>query len=144
MLRMITLQDISLQRGPQRLLDNTSATIQPMHRCAIIGANGCGKSSLFKLLLGGISLDNGNIFIPKQWRVSHMAQEVAENYRSARDYVLDGDDRLRTIERAIEDAQSSDNHLALSQAYADFETANAYPPNNHAAHHPHGQSLIPI
>ena len=64
MLRMITLQDISLQRGPQRLLDNTSATIQPMHRCAIIGANGCGKSSLFKLLLEGISL----VFTPKQWR----------------------------------------------------------------------------
>jgi ATP-binding cassette subfamily F protein 3 len=136
--RMITLQDISLQRGPQRLLDNTSATIQPMHRCAIIGANGCGKSSLFKLLLGGISLDNGNIFIPKQWRVSHMAQEVAENYRSARDYVLDGDDRLRTIERAIEDAQSSDNHLALSQAYADFETADGYTANNRAEQLLHG------
>jgi ATP-binding cassette subfamily F protein 3 len=126
MSRMITLQDISLQRGPQQLLNNTSATVQPTHRAAIIGANGCGKSSLFKLLLGGISLDNGNVFIPKQWRVAHMAQEVAENHRSARDYVLDGDDYLRTIEQAITDAHNNDNHNALTQAYADFETADGY------------------
>lgn len=138
MLRMITLQDISLQRGPQRLLDNTSATVQPTHRAAIIGANGCGKSSLFKLLLGGISLDNGNIFIPKQWRVSHMAQEVAENYRSARDYVLDGDNYLRTIEQAIEHAQTNDNHTALTQAYADFETADGYTAKNRAEQLLHG------
>ncbi len=49
---------------PQRLFDDTFATIQPIHCTAIIDANGCGKSSLFKLLLEGISL----VFTPKQWR----------------------------------------------------------------------------
>ncbi len=135
---MITLQDISLQRGPQRLLDNTSATIQPTHRAAIIGANGCGKSSLFKLLLGGISLDTGNIFIPKQWRVSHMAQEVAENHRSAREYVLDGDDYLRSIEQAINNAHTTENHNALTKAYADFEIADGYTAKNRAEQLLHG------
>jgi ABC-type cobalamin/Fe3+-siderophores transport system ATPase subunit len=50
MLRIITLQDISLQRRPQRLLDNTSGTIQTMSLAIIIDANGCGKSCLFKLM----------------------------------------------------------------------------------------------
>jgi ABC-type cobalamin/Fe3+-siderophores transport system ATPase subunit len=50
MSRIITLQDISLQRRPQRLLDNTSATIQTMYLAIIIDANGCDKSSLFKLM----------------------------------------------------------------------------------------------
>jgi ATP-binding cassette subfamily F protein 3 len=67
-----------------------------------------------------------------------MAQEVAENYRSACDYVFDGDDRLRTIEREVEDTQSGDNHLALPQAYADFETADGCTTNNRAERLLHG------
>ncbi len=135
---MINLQNISLQRGPQRLLDDSSATIQPKHRAAIIGANGCGKSSLFKLLLGHISLDNGNIFIPKQWRVSYMAQEVNENHRLALDYVLDGDKNLRAIEQRIDDAQVNDEHTALTQAYADFEVADGYSAKSRAEQLLHG------
>lgn len=135
---MITLQKISLQRGPQRLLDTASATIQPQHRAAIIGANGCGKSSLFKLLLGQLGLDNGDIFIPRQWRVAHMAQEVGESQRAALDYVLDGDDRLRAIEQEIEGANHTDNHDLLSQAYADLEAADSYTANNRAEQLLHG------
>ena len=82
-----------------------------MYRAIIIGANGCGKSSLFKLM-------------------PDMMQEATENCGSARDYVLDSNERLRTIERAIEYTQSSDNHLGLSQAYADFETADGHTANN--------------
>ena len=77
----------------------------------IIGANGRGKLNLFKPM-------------------PHITQEATENYRADRDYVSDSDNRLRTIERAIEDAQSSDNHLALSQACADFETADGHTANN--------------
>jgi len=135
---MINLQDISLQRGSQSLLENTSATIQPCHRAAIIGANGCGKSSLFKLLLGHISLDTGNIFIPKQWRVSYMAQEVDDNHRLALDYVLDGDKNLRAIEQKIVVSQANDEHTALTQAYADFETADGYTAKNRAEQLLHG------
>ncbi len=135
---MITLQHISLQRGPQRLLNDTSATIQPQHRAAIIGANGCGKSSLFKLLLGQLNLDNGDIFIPRQWRIAHMAQEVDECHRSALDYVLDGDDRLREIEQNIADANEHENHEKLTQAYADLETIDGYTANNRAEQLLHG------
>lgn len=135
---MIKLQQISLQRGPQTLLDNTSATIQPQHRAAIIGANGCGKSSLFKLLLGQLSLDNGDIAIPPHWRTAHMAQEVAESGRSALDYVLDGDDRLRTVERSIAKANDTDNHDLLAKAYEELELIDGYTANNRAGQLLHG------
>ncbi|MGH1438991.1 MAG: ATP-binding cassette domain-containing protein [Cellvibrionaceae bacterium] len=135
---MIKLQQISLQRGPQTLLDNTSATIQPQHRAAIIGANGCGKSSLFKLLLGQLSLDNGDIAIPPHWRTAHMAQEVEESGRSALDYVLDGDDRLRTVERSIVKANDTDNHDLLAKAYEELELIDGYTANNRAGQLLHG------
>lgn len=135
---MIKLQQISLQRGPQLLLDNTSATIQPQHRAAIIGANGCGKSSLFKLLLGQLGLDNGDIHIPQHWRRAHMAQEVAESQRSALDYVLDGDEELRRIEQSIAKANESDNHDLLAQAYEALELHDGYTANNRAGQLLHG------
>ncbi len=138
MAAMIKLQQISLQRGPQTLLDNTSATIQPQHRAAIIGANGCGKSSLFKLLLGQLSLDNGDIAIPPHWRTAHMAQEVEESGRSALDYVLDGDDRLRTVERSIVKANDTDNHDLLAKAYEELELIDGYTANNRAGQLLHG------
>lgn len=141
---MIKLQHISLQRGPQILLDNTSATIQPQHRAAIIGANGCGKSSLFKLLLGQLSLDNGDIAIPPHWRTAHMAQEVAESGRSAMDYVLDGDDRLRRVERNIEIANESDNHDLLAKAYEELELIDGYTANNRAGQLLHGLGFKPV
>jgi ATP-binding cassette, subfamily F, member 3 len=135
---MIILQQISLQRGPQLLLDKTDATIQPQKRAAIIGANGCGKSSLFKLLLKELTLDNGDIVIPHQWRVAHMAQEVAECRRSALEYVLDGDQQLREIEHTIITATENEDHSLLAKAYTDLESADGYTASNRAQKLLHG------
>lgn len=135
---MIILQQISLQRGTQFLLDKTDATIQPQKCAAIIGANGCGKSSLFKLLLKELTLDNGEIVIPHQWRIAHMAQEVAESQRTAIDYVLDGDEQLRNIENTIHTATESEDHNALAQAYTELETIDGYTANNRAQKLLHG------
>jgi len=123
---MIILQNISLQRGTQFLLESANATIQPQKRAAIIGANGCGKSSLFKLLLNELGVDQGEITIPPQWRVAHMAQEVSECHRSALDYVLDGDNKFRAVEQKIEHANQVDNANALAQAYIEYETVDGY------------------
>ncbi len=135
---MITLQNISLQRGIQTLLHQTDATIQPQKRAAIIGANGCGKSSLFKLLLGQLQLDSGDISIPQHWRIAHMAQEVAECQRSALDYVIDGDAKLREIEACIDIATRNENHNALAEAYHDLEVIDGYTAQNRAEKLLHG------
>lgn len=135
---MIILQQISLQRGSETLLDKTDATIQPQKRAAIIGANGCGKSSLFKLLLKELTLDNGDIVIPHQWRIAHMAQEVAECNRSALAYVLDGDQQLRIIEKRITVATENEDHTALAQAYTDLENIDGYSANHRAQKLLHG------
>ncbi|MFT5118512.1 MAG: ATP-binding cassette subfamily F protein 3 [Kiritimatiellia bacterium] len=135
---MIILQQISLQRGPQLLLDKTDTTIQPQKRAAIIGSNGCGKSSLFKLLLKELTLDNGDIVIPPQWRIAHMAQEVAECQRSALDYVLDGDQQLRATEQLIANATASDDHSALAHGYHELDIIDGYTATNRAQKLLHG------
>jgi len=135
---MIILQKVSLQRGTQFLLEQADATIQPQKRAAIIGANGCGKSSLFKLLLKELGADHGEVLIPAQWRTAHMAQEVAECKRSALDYVLDGDKHFRSVEHAIEEATQHDDANSLAHAYTELEAIDGYTANSRAEKLLHG------
>ncbi|MBB3061657.1 ABC-F family ATP-binding cassette domain-containing protein [Microbulbifer rhizosphaerae] len=105
---MINLQGVSLQMGGRELLQNADCRIFPGHKVGVIGANGCGKSSLFKLLLRQLDSDSGRVEVPTGWRIAHMAQEVAAGQQSALDYVLDGDDELRRLQRKLQQAENGD------------------------------------
>ncbi|RYY73731.1 MAG: ATP-binding cassette domain-containing protein [Gammaproteobacteria bacterium] len=125
---MIQLQNISLQRGPKFLLESADLTIYPGQKVGLIGANGCGKSTLFQMLLGKLASDTGTLDIPKQWRVAHMAQEVGHTHRSALDYVLDGDSELRRLENEIIQEQEGplNNGERLAKLYGEMENIHAY------------------
>ncbi|WMR35889.1 ATP-binding cassette domain-containing protein, partial [Metapseudomonas otitidis] len=85
---MIRLQNLTLQRGPQRLLEGAELTLHTGQKVGLIGANGAGKSSLFALLRGELGPDAGDCFVPADWRIAHMRQEVDTLDRLAVDYVL--------------------------------------------------------
>ncbi|USD21451.1 ATP-binding cassette domain-containing protein [Microbulbifer variabilis] len=104
---MINLQGVSLHRGERDLLNGADCRIFPGHKVGIIGANGCGKSTLFKLLLGQLESDAGQVDIPGGWRIAHMAQEVEASDQSALDYVLDGDRELRNLQDQLKKAETS-------------------------------------
>ena len=120
---MIELQSISLQRGDKSLLENASLRIHPGEKTALVGANGTGKTSLFLLLQGRLHVDKGSVSIPANWRIAHMAQEVAAGDRSALDYVLDGDTELRRIEQALAEA---DDDNVLATLYAQLDAIDGY------------------
>ena len=108
---MIEFNQVSLQRGIKPLLEKADLRIHDGQKLALIGANGAGKSSLFALLLGELSVDQGDLYYPSTWRVAHMAQEVEASQRSAVDYVIDGDKTYREIEHGI-NTTTDDNELA--------------------------------
>ncbi len=123
---MISLQQASLQRGTKVLLDQASLVIHPGQRVGLIGANGSGKSSLFKVLIGKLHVDSGDCHLPKHWRIAHMAQEVHSVERNALDYVLDGDTHLRDLEAAILEATASEDGEALAHHYDSMEAIDGY------------------
>ena len=123
---MISLTEIELRRGTKVLLNQAQLVIHPGQHIGIIGANGCGKSSLFKLLLGSLSPDAGDLFIPKDWRIAHMAQELASSDKSALEFVLDGDPELRQIERAIEQALAVEDNNRLAVEYEKMDAISGF------------------
>ncbi|AMQ89647.1 MULTISPECIES: ATP-binding cassette domain-containing protein [Marinobacter] len=123
---MLTITDLSLQRGGVWLLENVSLTVQPGQRVAIVGANGAGKSSLFQLLLGQLAPEQGSVSLPGGCRIAHMAQEVEASQRSARDFVLDGDFELRRMERELADAEARDDHHAIARLHGELDVHEAW------------------
>ena len=127
---MIRLDHLSLRRGAKLLLDDVSVVVNVGECVGLVGANGSGKSSLFAMLRGELSPDQGDLSLPSSWRVAHVAQETVASERSARDFVIDGDVRLRTIERALAaheavDAASIDD-TALAELHASLGDAGGY------------------
>ncbi len=123
---MLTISNLSLQRGGVWLLENASATIQPGQRVAIVGANGAGKSSLFQLLLGQLSPEHGEVSIPGGCRIAHMAQEVEASSRTARDYVLDGDIILRDLEAKLARAEQQGDDLESARLHGELDVHEAW------------------
>ena len=123
---MISLTEIELRRGTKVLLNQAQLVIHPGQHIGIIGANGCGKSSLFKLLLGSLLPDAGDLFIPNDWRIAHMAQELASSDKSALEFVLDGDPELRQIEHAIEQALAIEDNNRLAVEYEKMDAISGF------------------
>ena len=125
---MIRLQNITLHRGPQRLLDNADLTLHAGQKVGLIGANGAGKSSLFALLQGLLTPDGGTCFVPADWRIAHMRQEVDQLERLALAYVLDGDSGLRAVQRALAEAeaQSTVDGAQVARLHVELDHAGGY------------------
>ncbi|MEI7969901.1 MAG: ATP-binding cassette domain-containing protein [Betaproteobacteria bacterium] len=108
---MIRITNLSLRRGVKLLLDGASASVHPGQKVGLVGANGCGKSTLFALLRGEIAADAGAADVPKSWVIAHVAQEVPDLDRGALAFVIDGDAELRQIEAEIVDAGDDGHRL---------------------------------
>lgn len=130
---MIKLQDLSLHRGIKPLLQNTSLEIFDQQKVAIIGNNGCGKSSLFALLLGQISADAGHCSVAKHYRTVAIAQHITDNERNAIDYVIDGDLELRDAQKQLREAEQQDRGEDIARWHDTLAQLGAYDVNARAS-----------
>ncbi|NYT72030.1 ATP-binding cassette domain-containing protein [Halomonas sp. QX-2] len=130
---MIALRQVALQRGTQTLLDNADITLNSGVKAGIIGANGAGKSSLFKLLLGELAPDQGDVEMSGGQRIAHMAQEVDALDRPIIEYVLDGDLALRQAEADLLAAQEAGEAHREAELHGLIETLDGYRAESRAA-----------
>jgi len=123
---VLQLIDITLHRGERLLFDSLNLTVYNGHRAGVVGRNGVGKSTLFELVRGRILPEEGQVQRPETWRLAWLEQNVQPSPRSAIEFVLDGDVRLRGIERAIAAAEQAADDDALALLYSDYEDAGGY------------------
>jgi ATP-binding cassette subfamily F protein 3 len=130
---MLKFRDVTLRRGGRVLFAAASFAVFPGQKVGITGANGTGKSSLFALLRGELSADAGEADVPAKWIFAHVAQETPAVDQPAIEYVLDGDDELREIERRIAAAERAEDGVRLATLHGEYDTQGGYTARSRAA-----------
>ena len=123
---MLSLTDLHLQIAGETLLDGVNLRLHDGWRVGVIGRNGCGKSSLFKLLLGELSADRGEISLPGGARIAHMAQETAGRDTSAVDHVLGGHGELMRVQQELAAAEAGDDVDAIVHLHGELDRLDGY------------------
>lgn len=123
---MLSLKNLSIRRGIHLLFDEANFTVHRGNRVGVTGSNGCGKSSLFALILKQIQSDAGDISLPPGTVIAHVAQETPAVDKAALDYVLDGDIELRNTQAYLQKAQAQDDGAAQARYHSLLEEIDAY------------------
>jgi ATP-binding cassette subfamily F protein 3 len=73
---MLQVTNIEKSYGKQVLFDGVSFTVSPRERVGLVGRNGHGKSTLFRMILGEEHQDSGAITMPSGYTVGHLSQHI--------------------------------------------------------------------
>ena len=122
---MITLKNVVLRRGAKVILDSASISLNPSEKIGLVGRNGAGKSSLFAMLNGTLHEDGGEYYIPAQWRMAQVAQDMPETEQSATSYVIEGDIVLLAAQAEVDAADASGDGDRMANAYMNLYDSGA-------------------
>ena len=120
---MINFKDISFSIGGVSLFENSSAFVPTGHKVGIVGRNGTGKTTLFKLILKEIVLDSGIIEVPKNFKIGSVAQEAPSSEETLIDTVLSAD-----IERTklLKDSETETDPNKIASIHVRLADIDAY------------------
>jgi ATP-binding cassette subfamily F protein 3 len=107
-------------------MQGASTTLQPGQKLALIGANGTGKSSLFAMLLGELSADQGQIRGMTGLRVAHMAQELEVSDDTTLNFVMAGDAAVYQLTQDIGKAEQTEDYERAAYLYQEMEVLDGY------------------
>ena len=130
---MIQFKNLTLTRGVKVLVEGASFQLHPGHKVGLTGANGAGKSSLFAMLRGELHPEHGDLEMPPNWVIAHVAQETPALSQAAIEFTLDGDVELRSIETALVEAEAKHEGEKIGELHARFSEIGGYSARARAA-----------
>ncbi len=130
----ITVNDLGVSFGARDIFKKISFALEENDKLGIIGTNGCGKSTLFKVILGELEPTTGNVFIAKNKTIGILTQDCAfeisdlvgrsslEQMYSAFPELIKMEEKLASLEEMMANEQNPDEHIRLSGEYHDLYT----------------------
>ncbi|MBU3697699.1 ATP-binding cassette domain-containing protein [Dechloromonas sp.] len=135
---MIALRQVTFARAGRPLVVDASVQLHAGWKVGVVGANGCGKSSLFALLGGELHAESGDVELPASWQIARVAQETPALPDSALDFVLDGDAELRRVECELAEAEEKGDGEAIGHLHARYGEIGGYSAKARVAEVLHG------
>jgi ATP-binding cassette subfamily F protein 3 len=127
---MLTIQDLTYRIAGRTLFDNTSFNLSAGHRVGLVGPNGTGKSTLFKLISGELTPDGGEISLAKGASLGMVRQDLPEDNTTLIDVVLAFDTERAAL---MKEAETCEDMNRIGDIYTRLEEIGAYDAPSRAA-----------
>ncbi len=120
---MLNILNLTYLQGGVALFRNANLQVFANQRIGLVGVNGCGKSTLFRLIKGELHPDGGEVSLQSGKTLASVEQEIATSGQPAIEFVLDGDAEFRQLERKLAEEK---HDAAWFEAQQRFESMDGY------------------
>jgi ATP-binding cassette subfamily F protein 3 len=139
---LLIVQELSLSYGKKTLFDGAAFTVGPSDRIGLVGANGTGKSTLLKILVGQVKPDRATVTFRRRSRVGYLPQDLgALPEGRLLDSVLRAvpgrdelEERLKSAEAAVIEAKEEADQMEWAQVIADLHDEREHFEEHFGAH----------
>lgn len=122
---MLSITDLSIRLAGRLLIDQSSVQITPGSRVGLVGRNGTGKSTLFKVIRGELAAEHGSVTLPPRWRIGSLAQEAPNGPDSLISVVLKADLERDALLREAESATDPHRIAEIQTRLVDIDAHSA-------------------
>ncbi len=122
---MLHISDITYSVEGRPLFEGASATIPTGHKVGLVGRNGTGKTTLFRLIKGELALEGGEIGLPTRAKIGGVAQEVPSSSTSLLDTVLQADTERAALMAEADIATDPHRIAEVQSRLADIDAWSA-------------------
>ncbi len=110
---LLSVNEVTLSYGNQRLLEGVTLAVSPGEKVGMVGRNGCGKTSLLKILAGTERADSGEVALRKALRVGYLPQEFElDGTKTVQENIESGAADLVDWMRRYEEGDGTESQLA--------------------------------
>ncbi|HVY12637.1 MAG TPA: ABC-F family ATP-binding cassette domain-containing protein, partial [Alphaproteobacteria bacterium] len=120
---MLSIQNLTYRVAGRTLLDNVSLNIPAGHRVGLVGPNGTGKTTLFKLIAGDLAADGGEISLMKGATLGMVRQDLPEDDTPIIDVVLNADKERAAL---LKEGETTEDPDRIAYIYERLGEINAY------------------
>lgn len=119
---ILSVSNASKSFGSQEVFENVTFTINEKDKIALVGRNGCGKTTLIKCLMGELNLDSGTISKTRTSTIGMLSQVVFENEAATIQEIMDEVFApIYQLQAQLEAAQHALSYDTSEKAYATLE-----------------------
>ncbi|MCC7135064.1 MAG: ABC-F family ATP-binding cassette domain-containing protein [Nitrosomonas sp.] len=118
---MLSIRNLSFLQSGIPLLRDINLQVFANQRVGLVGRNGCGKSTLFQLIRGEISPDQGEVSLQKGKTLAFVEQEIVSSAQAALAFTLEGDAEWQQLQAVLESNMHDVDWFAAQHRFEEID-----------------------